>query len=149
MMEMARVLGEDLKAGWRPRRSIVFASWASEEAGIMGSTEWVFDKIHKLTNRFFNYNLSFSSRDYKHELFNRAVSFTNLDICVSGTILHTSASPSLKTVVHNSLLNVKALDSDKSYLEFLEEYYKKETPPKNINDSVRILGSGQRFLERC
>jgi len=53
MMEMARVLGEDLKAGWRPRRSIVFASWASEEAGIMGSTEWVFDKIHKLTNRFF------------------------------------------------------------------------------------------------
>jgi len=122
MMEMARVLGEDLKAGWRPRRSIVFASWASEEAGIMGSTEWVFDKIHKLTNR--------------------AVSFTNLDICVSGTILHTSASPSLKTVVHNSLLNVKALDSDKSYLEFLEEYYMKENPPKNINDSVRILGSG-------
>ena len=72
---------------------------------------------------------------------------------MSGTILHTSASPSLKNVVHNSLLNVKALDSDKTYLEFLEEYYKKENPPKNINDSVRILGSGQsgdqRFSERC
>ena len=47
MMEVARVLGEKVKAGWRPRRSIVFASWAAEEAGIMGSAEWVYDKVHK------------------------------------------------------------------------------------------------------
>ena len=48
MMEVARVLGEKVKyEGWRPRRSIVFASWAAEEAGIMGSAEWVYDKVHK------------------------------------------------------------------------------------------------------
>ena len=51
MMESARILGSLVKAGWRPRRSIVFASWAAEEHGLMGSTEWVYDKIHKLMNR--------------------------------------------------------------------------------------------------
>ena len=46
MMEVARVLGARLRAGWRPRRSIVLGSWAAEEAGIMGSAEWVYDKVH-------------------------------------------------------------------------------------------------------
>ena len=26
---------------WRPRRSIIFCSWAAEEYGLVGSTEWV------------------------------------------------------------------------------------------------------------
>ena len=26
--------------GWRPRRTIVFASWDAEEFGLLGSTEW-------------------------------------------------------------------------------------------------------------
>ena len=51
MMEVGRVLGSRLRAGWRPRRSIVLASWAAEEAGIMGSAEWVYDKVHKLMSR--------------------------------------------------------------------------------------------------
>ena len=51
MMEVGRVLGERLRSGWRPRRSIVLGSWAAEEAGIMGSAEWVYDKVHKLMNR--------------------------------------------------------------------------------------------------
>ena len=51
VMEMARVLGQKMKSGWRPRRSIIFGSWAAEEAGIMGSAEWAMDKIHKLTHR--------------------------------------------------------------------------------------------------
>ena len=47
MIEVGRVLGERLRAGWRPRRSILLGSWAAEEAGIMGSAERVYDKIHK------------------------------------------------------------------------------------------------------
>lgn len=27
-------------AGWRPRRTIIFASWDAEEFGLLGSTEW-------------------------------------------------------------------------------------------------------------
>lgn len=26
--------------GWRPRRTILFASWDAEEFGLLGSTEW-------------------------------------------------------------------------------------------------------------
>ena len=51
MMEMARIFGQRLRQGWRPRRTIVLANWASEEAGLMSSYEWVMDKIHHLTHR--------------------------------------------------------------------------------------------------
>lgn len=27
-------------AGWRPKRTIIFASWDAEEFGLLGSTEW-------------------------------------------------------------------------------------------------------------
>ena len=36
MLEVARVLGEKLKTGWRPRRTIIFLSWGAEEFGLTG-----------------------------------------------------------------------------------------------------------------
>jgi Zn-dependent M28 family amino/carboxypeptidase len=51
LMEIARVLGSMVKSGWRPRRTIVFASWAVEEYGLEGSYEYVYDNINKITNR--------------------------------------------------------------------------------------------------
>ena len=39
-VEEARALGELLKQGWRPKRTIVYAIWDGEEAGLLGSTEW-------------------------------------------------------------------------------------------------------------
>lgn len=36
LMEVARTFGEMLKKGWRPRRTIVLASWAAEEYGLEG-----------------------------------------------------------------------------------------------------------------
>ena len=41
MMEMVRVFGSMLKKGWRPRRTILFASWGAGEHGYMGSMEWI------------------------------------------------------------------------------------------------------------
>ncbi len=41
MLEEARALGALAKAGWRPKRTIVYASWDGEEPGLLGSTEWV------------------------------------------------------------------------------------------------------------
>jgi N-acetylated-alpha-linked acidic dipeptidase len=40
MLEEVRAVGELLKQGWRPRRSLVFAAWDGEEEGLLGSTEW-------------------------------------------------------------------------------------------------------------
>jgi len=28
-------------AGWRPRRTLMFCAWGAEEAGLIGSREWV------------------------------------------------------------------------------------------------------------
>lgn len=37
----ARAIGGLLKTGWRPKRSLIYASWDGEEPGLLGSTEWV------------------------------------------------------------------------------------------------------------
>jgi N-acetylated-alpha-linked acidic dipeptidase len=41
MMEEARSIGEMAKAGWKPKRTIVYCAWDGEEQGLLGSTEWV------------------------------------------------------------------------------------------------------------
>jgi N-acetylated-alpha-linked acidic dipeptidase len=40
LLEEARGLGELVKQGWHPRRTIVYAAWDGEEPGLLGSTEW-------------------------------------------------------------------------------------------------------------
>ena len=41
LMSEAKALGALARAGWRPGRTIVYASWDGEEPGLLGSTEWV------------------------------------------------------------------------------------------------------------
>lgn len=36
----AKALGALYQGGWRPKRTIVYASWDGEEPGLLGSTEW-------------------------------------------------------------------------------------------------------------
>ena len=40
LIELAGVLGGLAREGWRPRRSILFASWDAEEFALTSSTEW-------------------------------------------------------------------------------------------------------------
>ncbi|MGH9685252.1 MAG: M28 family metallopeptidase [Candidatus Acidiferrales bacterium] len=40
LLEEARGLGELLKQGWRPKRTIIYCAWDGEEPGLLGSTEW-------------------------------------------------------------------------------------------------------------
>jgi N-acetylated-alpha-linked acidic dipeptidase len=40
VLEEARAIGELVKSGWRPKRTIVFAGWDAEEPGLLGSVEW-------------------------------------------------------------------------------------------------------------
>ena len=39
-LEEARGLGDLVKQGWRPQRTIIYCFWDGEEPGLLGSTEW-------------------------------------------------------------------------------------------------------------
>ena len=41
MLEEARALGELVKQGWKPKRTLIYCAWDGEEEGLLGSTEWV------------------------------------------------------------------------------------------------------------
>lgn len=75
MLEAVHGLGELLKSGWRPRRTIVFGSWDAEEEGLIGSTEYAEQFAKPLQN---------------------AVAYFNMDVGVSGPDFGASSVPSLK-----------------------------------------------------
>jgi len=41
LLEEARAIGELMKQGWRPKRTIIYCAWDAEEPMLLGSTEWV------------------------------------------------------------------------------------------------------------
>jgi N-acetylated-alpha-linked acidic dipeptidase len=41
LLEEARAIGELVKQGWKPKRTIIYCAWDGEEPGLLGSTEWV------------------------------------------------------------------------------------------------------------
>jgi N-acetylated-alpha-linked acidic dipeptidase len=75
MLEAVRGVGELLKSGWKPRRTLIFASWDAEEEGLIGSTEW--------------------GEQHEAELANAAAYF-NVDVAVAGPKFGSSSVPSLK-----------------------------------------------------
>lgn len=64
-LELARVFGDLVASGWKPRRSIVFCSWGAEEFNLIGSTEFVEETLKILYMRavaYININLMVSGR---------------------------------------------------------------------------------------
>ncbi len=78
MLETVHGLGELLKSGWKPKRTIVIGSWDAEEEGLIGSTEW--------------------GEDHAQELGNAAAYF-NMDVAVSGKKFGASGVPTLKEFI--------------------------------------------------
>ena len=50
-LEEARALGELVKQGWKPKRTIVYAAWDGEEPSLLGSTEWVEEHMTELRQK--------------------------------------------------------------------------------------------------
>ena len=48
VLEEGRALGELLKQGWKPKRTIIYCLWDGEEPGLLGSTEWVETHLQEL-----------------------------------------------------------------------------------------------------
>ncbi|NXC73096.1 FOLH1 carboxypeptidase, partial [Anhinga anhinga] len=49
--EIVRSFGKLKSKGWRPRRTVIFASWDAEEFGLLGSTEWAEENAKVLQAR--------------------------------------------------------------------------------------------------
>lgn len=51
MLEEAKAIGQMVKNGYQPKRTLVFCAWDGEEPGLMGSTEWVEDHEKELQQK--------------------------------------------------------------------------------------------------
>ncbi|KAF2755506.1 protease [Pseudovirgaria hyperparasitica] len=88
MNEVVRSFGTALDAGWKPLRTIVFASWDGEEYGLIGSTEWV--------------------EEYLPWLQTSTVAYLNVDVGTSGPHLHVASAPLLNTAFVSTLSKVQS-----------------------------------------
>jgi hypothetical protein len=79
MLEVARIFGELRHLGWRPLRTIEFASWDGEEYNLIGSTEHVENRIDQLR------------RD--------GVAYVNVDVAISGEKFEAAASPLFEKIL--------------------------------------------------
>jgi len=64
-LEEARGLGELLKQGWKPQRTILYCFWDGEEPGLLGSTEWAESHATELSEHAVAYfNSDSNARGY-------------------------------------------------------------------------------------
>lgn len=65
MMGEAKALGGLVKAGWKPKRTIVYTSWDAEEPMLLGSTEWAEEHAAELKKKALVYiNSDSNSRGF-------------------------------------------------------------------------------------
>jgi N-acetylated-alpha-linked acidic dipeptidase len=81
ILESARAIAEEVKAGHRPKRTIVFATWDAEEWGLLGSTEYVEDDSLRLAQH--------------------AVAYFNQDEAAEGPRFNGGGSPSLRATLRD------------------------------------------------
>ncbi|WXC58464.1 hypothetical protein SNK03_004363 [Fusarium graminearum] len=86
LIEMAKAFGKLVEKGWKPRRTIILASWDAEEFGLMGSTEWV--------------------EDHLPELIEKTVAYINLDTAVSGPRAEIVGSGEIQTIAIETMKKV-------------------------------------------
>ena len=118
IMELSRAVGELMKLGWRPRRTIKFCSWSAEEYALIGSTEYV-------------------EQNYKF-LSDRAVAYLNLDLAVCGNFtLQTFSSPLLNNLILGAVHNISdPFDDSRSLYDVM-----RDSVPGGEKPSLHTLGT--------
>lgn len=113
--EVVRAFGKAVKKGWKPLRTIVFASWDGEEYGLLGSTEWVEEYIPWLSEA--------------------TVAYINVDVGARGPNFAASAAP---------LLN-KAILEITAEVPSPNQTVKGQTVRDTWNGYISTMGSGSDF----
>ncbi|MFZ0707385.1 MAG: M28 family metallopeptidase, partial [Candidatus Korobacteraceae bacterium] len=142
MLESVHGVGELLKNGWRPKRTLMFCSWDGEEEGLIGSTEFAEQHADELKN---------------------AVAYFNMDVAVAGPSFGASAVPSLKQYEREVAKGVPSPKGGSVYEQWKISQDKEEKergsrlnsalggsprePNAKINQDVNVgdLGSGSDF----
>ena len=134
MLETVHGLGSLLKAGWKPKRTIVIGSWDAEEEGLIGSTEWVEGHGPQLR---------------------KAVAYFNTDVGVGGPNFNASAVPTLKQFVREVTQEVPSPKGGSVYDGWLKAQNDRrrdnagddDTPAAARTSEVRVgdLGSGSDY----
>jgi len=120
MLEAVHGVGELLKSGWKPKRTMVFCSWDGEEEGLMGSTEWVEQHERELAN---------------------APAYFNMDVAVSGPKFGASAVPSLKQFLRD-ITRVVPSPSGGTVYDAWEKASQPEAP--STQSPTEAIGDGRR-----
>ncbi|KAH7032334.1 putative peptidase, M28 family [Macrophomina phaseolina] len=113
--ELIRAFGIALSKGWKPLRTIVFASWDGEEYGLIGSTEWV--------------------EEYLPWLSQAAVAYINVDVGASGPNFGASAAPLLDDALIEATLKVQSPN----------QTVEGQTVGDVWNKHINTMGSGSDF----
>src|SRR5690349_6345885 len=100
VMEAGRALGELMKQGWKPKRTIILCAWDGEEPALLGSTEWV--------------------ETHAEELQQKAVAYLNSDSTGKGT-LGVGGSHSLEHFVNEVARDIIQPKSTKSVWEAMRD----------------------------
>lgn len=87
LLEAGRALGTAARRGFRPRRSVVLATWDAEEWGLVGSVEYVEDRADGLRQS--------------------AVAYLNQDVVAAGRTFSSSATASLHGFVRDLARSVQ------------------------------------------
>ncbi|XP_034970833.2 N-acetylated-alpha-linked acidic dipeptidase 2 [Zootoca vivipara] len=127
LQEVARSFGKLVMKGWKPRRTIIFASWDAEEFGLLGSTEWAEENAKILQAR--------------------AVAYINSDSSIEGNYtLRVDCTPLLNRLVYNLTKEIASPDDGYGSKTLYESWLEKD-PSSESKTLPRIskLGSGSDF----
>ncbi|WPA99987.1 uncharacterized protein RHO25_004607 [Cercospora beticola] len=118
IVELGRVFGKLLAQGWKPKRTIVLASWDAEEYGLIGSTEWM--------------------EEYLPWIKKSVVANLNIDVAVSGPHPDISATPELHRIAQDLMKKVlwPALEGNSTMYDVWSH---------DTNRTVGVLGSGSDY----
>ncbi|NWR70433.1 FOLH1 carboxypeptidase, partial [Centropus unirufus] len=125
--EIVRSFGKLKRKGWRPRRTVIFASWDAEEFGLLGSTEWAEENAKVLQER--------------------GVAYINADSSIEGNYtLRVDCTPLMYRLVYSLTKEIPSPDEGFEGKSLYESWYKKN-PSGEYKEVPRInkLGSGNDF----
>ncbi|XP_022263243.2 N-acetylated-alpha-linked acidic dipeptidase 2 isoform X2 [Canis lupus familiaris] len=127
LQEIVQSFGKLMSRGWRPRRTIIFASWDAEEFGLLGSTEWAEENVKTLQER--------------------SIAYINSDSSIEGNYtLRVDCTPLLYQLVYKLTKEISSPDDGFESKSLYESWLEKDPSSENTNfPRINKLGSGSDF----